>query len=396
MPAATGTPRLRQSLKLDGQVYASPLVVRGMTVVATENDTVYAFDQKHRQVWKQHLGAASPAQERDCGNIDPLGITGTPVFDAATGLVFVAPEYGGPPRHELVALDVSNGSVRWRRSLDLPGVETKAMQERGALTISDGRVWVAFGGLSGDCGGYKGRVIGMPLDGSGDPIAYTVPTTREAGIWTPPGPSVDAAGHLFVSVGNGESGPGDPYDYSDSVLELGTNAKLVDSYSPRTWAADNASDLDLGSQGPALVAKWVFIAGKSGTAYVLRQGHLGGIGGEVSSADLCRSFGGTAVLGDVVYVPCTSGVRAVRIDGDGTMHLLWHASESITGSPVVGGGRIWALDPKAGLLHALDPRTGRSLGQVRVGETSRFATPALYGNQVLVPTLAGLAVVTSS
>lgn len=396
MPAATGTPRLDAALKLDGQVYASPIVVGGVTVVATENNTVYAFDQSHRQLWKKHLGSPSPAQERPCGNIDPLGITGTPVFDKASGLVFVAPEYGGPPRHELVALDVTDGSVRWHRGIDLPGVETKAMQERGALAITGGRVWVPFGGLDGDCGGYKGRVVGIALDGTGEPIAYTVPTTREAGIWATPGPSVDASGHLVVAVGNGESGPGDPYDYSDSVLEIGADAQLVDSFSPSNWASDNASDLDLGSQGPTLIGKWIFIAGKSGTAYVLRRGALGRIGGQVSSAEVCKSFGGTSVVGDVVYVPCTDGVRAVRIDGNGRLHILWHAGESISGSPVVGGARIWALDPDAGVLHGLDPRSGKSLGRVSVGVTSRFATPALYGNKLYIPTLSGLVVVTSS
>lgn len=396
MPAAHGTPRVVASVKLDGQVYAAPIVAGGRTIVATEHDTVYAFTATGARIWRTHLGEPSPSGERDCGNIDPLGITGTPVFDEATGLVFVAAQYGGAPRHEMVALDVADGSVRWRRSIDVPGVETAAMQERGALTVTGGRVWVPFGGLDGDCGGYKGRVVGLALDGSGSPLTYTVPTTREAGIWTPPGPSVDAAGHLFVSVGNGESGQGDPYDYSDSVLELDANARLTDSFSPRSWAADNESDLDLGSQGPAFVGKWIFIAGKSGTAYVLRHDALGGIGGEVSRAELCRSFGGTAVVGDVVYVPCSDGLRAVRIDSSATMHELWHATESITGSPVVGGRRIWTLDTSAGVLHGLDPSSGRSLGQVRVGAVSRFATPALYGNKVLLPTLTGLAIISTS
>jgi len=396
MPPAHGTPRVVASLKLDGQVYASPIVVHGITVVATENDTVYAFDQANKQVWKTRLGSPSPAGERPCGNIDPLGVTGTPVFDKATGLVFVVAEYGGPPHHELVALDVADGSVRWHKSIDLPGVETAAMQERGALTITGGRVWVPFGGQDGDCGGYKGRVVGIALDGSGSPLVYTVPTTREAGIWTPPGPSVDAAGHLFVSVGNGASGQGDPYDHSDSVLELDANAKLADSFSPTSWPTDNEADLDLGSQGPAIVGKWIFVDGKSGTAYVLRRGALGGIGGEVTSAGVCKSFGGTAVVGNVVYVPCTDGVRAVRIDSSGTMQVRWHAADSITGSPVTGGGRIWTLDPGAGVLHGLDPISGASVAQVSVGMTSRFATPALYGNKVLVPTLTGLTVVTTS
>jgi len=396
MPPVSGAPQVTASIKLDEAVYASPIVVGGTTIVATENNTVYAFDAEFHQLWKRHLGAPSPSDERPCGNIDPLGITGTPVYDAGSGVVYVSPEYGGPPRHEVVALKLSTGAIAWHRSIDLPGVETKAMQERGALTITGGRVWIPFGGLAGDCGGYKGRVVGVNLDGTGDPIAYTVPTTREAGIWTPPGPVLDADGNLFVAVGNGVSGVGDPYDYSDSVLKVSPAAKLLDSYSPTTWPTDNDADLDLGSQGPALVGdKWVFSAGKSGTAYVLKQDDLGGVGGEVSQADVCASFGGTAVSGNVVYVPCTDGVRAVQIDDAGTMHVRWHADGAITGSPVVGGGRIWSVDP-TGTLHALDPKTGKSLQQVTIGETSRFATPAIYGKYVLVGTLDGLAVVSTS
>ena len=48
------------------------------------------------------------------------------------------------------------------------------------------------------------------------------------------------------------------------------------------------------------MGKWIFSAGKSGTAYVLNRNKLGGIGGQVSSAQLCRSFGGTAAYNDVV------------------------------------------------------------------------------------------------
>jgi outer membrane protein assembly factor BamB len=396
MPTASGPLHRIATLELDGQVYASPIVVGGTTIVATENNTVYAFDGHYRQVWKRHLGSPSPASERPCGNIDPLGITGTPVYDAGTRRIFVAPEFSGsPPRHELLALDARTGSITWRRSLDLPGVDASAMQERGALALTGGRVWVPFGGLAGDCGAYKGRVIGYRVDGTGAPVAYTVPTAREAGIWTPPGPVVDAAGTLYVSVGNGESGVGDRYDHSDSVLKLSPDARLIDSFSPRSWATDNEGDLDLGSQAPALVGPWVFIAGKSGTAYVLRRDHLGGIGGEVSSAGVCRSFGGTAVVGDVVYVPCLDGVRAVRVDGSGRIHVLWHADGAISGSPVVGGARVWALDPNGGVLHALDPATGRSRAAVRVGATSRFATPAISGSHLIVPTLTGITVVSA-
>ncbi|HZC69367.1 MAG TPA: PQQ-binding-like beta-propeller repeat protein [Jatrophihabitans sp.] len=391
MTAAHGPLRIGKRYSLDGNVYASPLVIGGRVVVATEHDTVYAIDHGH-VVWRRHLGTPAPQSQLPCGNIFPLGITGTPVY--RRGLIYVAAEFGGPPRHRLFALRLSTGHVVWRHTLDQPGVETRAMQERGALTYAGGRIWVPFGGLAGDCAGYKGRVVGVRIHGAHHAIKYTVPTQREAGIWTPPGPAWGGK-YLFVAVGNGAA-TSPPYDKSDSVLAIGKRAHLHQFFAPRSWPSDNAADLDLGSQGPALVGKWVFADGKRGRAYVLRRSHLGGVGGAVTNADLCTSFGGTAVVKSRVYVPCTDGVRAVRIGRHGHLHRVWHAASSITGSPVVGGGRVWALNPDAGVLYALGPRNGNVVRHIDVGATSRFATPALYGHKVLVPTLTGLTVVYTS
>jgi outer membrane protein assembly factor BamB len=397
MPTASGPLRRVQSLRLDGAVYASPIVVHGLTIVATEQDTVYAFDQSYRQVWKRSLGSPSPAEERLCGDINPLGITGTPVYDATTNRVFVVAEHGGSVRHQLYALNATSGRVAWSKSVDLPGVSAKDMQQRGALAIAGSRVWVPYGAQAGDCGNYKGRVVGVPVNGGGKVVSYTPPTRRGGGIWNPNGPTVDAAGRLFVVSANGAGLPGDAYDHTNTVLELDANAKLIDSFAPSDWAANNQGDVGLGSQGVALVGtKWAVLGGKSGPVYVLKQGHLGGIGGQVSVKNICLSFGGAAVDGNVVYLPCTDGVRAVRVDNAGQLHVRWHAAGSITGSPVIGGGRVWALDTTAGVLHALDPSTGRSLGQANVGVANRFATPALYGKDVIVPTLAGIAVVRTS
>ena len=393
MPVITRAPHLVATVRLDAPVYASPLVIGGLVIVATERDSVYALTTAGRIVWRRQLGAPAPRAALPCGNIDPSGITGTPVYDAGTGLVYVVAEHADPVRHDAVALDARTGTVAWTRALPLSGTSQDAMQQRSALTITAGRVWIAFGGRAGDCGQYRGTLVGIPLDGAGAAITFTVPTAREGGIWSPPGPSVDAQGRLYVPVGNGAAGPGDRYDYSDSVLGITAGGTLFTSFSPTTWASDNAADLDLGSQGPTLVGPWVFAAGKSGTAYVLRLGRLGGIGGQVSQAQLCASFGGTAVVGEAVYVPCTDGLRAVVVDSAGRLHVRWHAAASITGSPVVAGGRVWSLDVSAGVLFGLSPASGASLSRVAVGPVSRFATPAVYGSDLFVPTLAGLAIV---
>lgn len=399
MPAASGTPRVTHRLTLDGQVYASPLVVGDQTIVATENNTVYKLGPRYHRAWKIHLGPPSPASERPCGNIDPLGITGTPVYGYKFNVVYVAAELTDPLRHWLYAIDFSSGKVRWIRSLDLPGVETRAMQQRGALTISGRRVFVPFGGLAGDCGNYKGRVVGVYRNGDGPRISYTVPTAREGGIWTPPGPTVDSYHHLYVSVGNGAAGVGDRYDYTDSVLRLyGRNLQLSQYFSPTTWAQDNDADLDLGSMGPALVAgHWILAVGKSGIGYVLDKAHLGGVGGALDHGPVCQAaFGGSAVVSHVVYVPCADGVRAVKVDNTPSLHVLWKAGVTKTGSPVVGGGRVWSLDPYSGILYALDPADGHEINHVNVGGTTRFATPAIYSRRLVIPTLTGITVVSTS
>jgi hypothetical protein len=395
LPAFRGHLHMIRHIALDGAVYASPIVANGLTIVATENNTLYAFGAHSRLVWKHHLGAPSPASQRPCGDIDPLGITGTPIYAPKTRLVYVAAEFGASrPFHRLYALRVGSGSIAFQHTLDFAGVDRVAMQERGALTIAGGRVWTPFGGMAGDCGAYKGRVIGYNLNGKGSTVRYTVPTAREAGIWTPPGPTVGPNDNLFVAVGNGASEQGDRYDHSDSVLHIGTGGRLLDSFSPTSWASDNAQDLDLGSQGPAIVSeKWVFSAGKSGRSYVLRLGHLGGIGGQVSTAQLCTSFGGTAVRGDVVFVPCTDGMRAVRIDNSGHQHVRWHTQSSITGSPVIGGGVVWDLDTGSGRLYAVGTAGGNVRASIAVGTVTRFATPALSGRRILVGTTTGLTIV---
>jgi hypothetical protein len=397
MPRVRGRLKVIKSIKLDGAVYASPIAVNGVIVVATENDSVYGFGVHGRRLWHTKVGKPSPAFERDCGNINPLGITGTPIYSARTGDVYVVAEHRGKVGHDLIALSLRTGKVRWRRNVDLPGPTPAAMQQRGALAITGRRVWVSFGAQFGDCSNYKGRVVGVRLNGKGRRIMYNPSRHRQGGIGNPAGPTVGGSGHLYVVSANGSTFPGAAYDHTNSVLKLSASGKLIDSFAPTNWAQNNAGDVGLGSQGVALVGnKWAVLGGKSGPVYVLRQRRLGGIGGQASVKNICLSFGGSAVNGSVVYLPCTDGVRAVRVGSAGRLHVLWHAASSVAGSPVIGGGRVWALDQARGVLHALGPATGRTREQVRVGVTSRFATPAIYGNLMLVPTLTGVVFVRTS
>jgi outer membrane protein assembly factor BamB len=382
------------NVALDGAVYAEPLVVGGHILVATESNSVYSLDARTGQVeWHTNIGEPVPRSALPCGNIDPLGITGTPVYDSATGLVFAVAEVSGPA-HVLVGLDAHTGEVRVRRSADPEGMEPVAHQQRAALALSQGLVYIAYGGLFGDCGNYHGWVVASRTDGSGLLLAYQVPTNREGGIWAAAGPAVDGAGRLYVSVGNGSEVIGD-WDHSDSVLRLSPTLKLEDGFAPDQWKQDNLVDADLGSLGPVLLPdNLVFIAGKAGVGYLLHSNALGGVGGQMLAIPVCHAYGGAAVVGSTLFVPCNEGVQQIQVGPVGNLTLGWQAGR-VPGSPVVGGHTVYSLD-RGGTLYALDIETGKVRATVNVGATSRFATPTLYGDRVFIGTLAGIVAVAAS
>jgi outer membrane protein assembly factor BamB len=375
-------------------VYAEPLVVDGHVLIATEGNSVYSLDARTGQIeWQTRVGDPVPRSALPCGNINPLGITGTPVYDLASGLVFAVAEVTGPA-HILVGIDARTGQLKMRRSADPDGMEPRAHQQRAALALSEGMVYIAYGGLFGDCGNYHGWVVASRTDGSGALISYQVPTDREGGIWAPPGPVVDASGRLYVSVGNGSETVGN-WDHSDSVLRLSAGLKLEDGFAPEQWRKDNAADADLGSLGPVLLPNGlIFSAGKSGTGYLLRSDALGGVGGQVLAKPVCRAFGGAAVAGSTIFVPCNEGLQQVQIESGATFAIGWQTKQA-PGSPVIGGHTVYTLD-RSGTLYALDVNTGQARAQVNIGATSRFATPTLFQEYIFVGTMTGIAAISGS
>ena len=378
--------------QLDGAVYAEPLVVGGRVIVATENDSLYAFDSKTgNTLWHTNVGHAVAKSTLPCGDIDPLGITGTPVYDPATGLVFAVAEITGPT-HILVGLDVASGKVKVRRLADISGMNAIAYQQRAALALWKGMVYIAYGGLAGDCSDYRGTVLAARTDGSGSLLAFQVPTPREGGIWTPPGPAIDSQGHIYLAVGNGEKTSG-TWDHSDSILRLSSTLKLEDGFAPIHWGAENARDADLGSMGPILLPDgWIYADGKAGLGYLLKANNLGGVGGQAAVISLCTAFGGAAAIGSQVFVPCTTGLHEIKITSTGDITPGWQAPTNIQGSPIAGGHTIYDLDTQ-GVLYALNSTTGAVRASINVGGASRFATPTLAGTMVFVGTYAGIVAV---
>jgi outer membrane protein assembly factor BamB len=311
-----------------GNVYAQPLMWRepgsgkAMLIVATDQDEIYAIDAKSgAQVWARSLGEPVPRSALPCGNLSTLGVTGTPVIDPERATLYLDAMVmrGDEPRHEVYALKLADGSIEPGWPVDvgaaLKGSFTPAVQnERGALALFDGRVFVPYSGHFGDCGDYHGTVVGVS---ESDPAKVESFATRArgGGIWGQGGVTGDGKS-LFVATGNtfGARAWGD----GEAVLRLGPGlARPVDSrdyFAPSNWRFLDGTDRDLGSTAPIPldvpsakgVRRLIFAIGKAGDAYLLDRDDLGGIGRAVASAHVMANvtIASPAVwsAGDSVFV----------------------------------------------------------------------------------------------
>jgi outer membrane protein assembly factor BamB len=373
---------------LDGAVYGEPLLINGTLIAATEHNSVYGLNPRTgKQRWRTNLGTPQDRSQLPCGNIDPLGITGTPAYDARTGSVFVVAETAGG-HHTLWALNAKNGARRWHRSTDiLSGRNRSAEQERSALLVAHGRIITTYGGLWGDCDNYVGYLTSLATNGKGAMTHYAVPTDREAGMWSPAGPVIGQNGNVYVASGNGAETNG-KWDLSDSVTELTPKSlHRVNVFAPSTWKSDNVQDLDLGSSSPIPVNGRIVIAGKRGTVYLLKQS-LGGIGGDIAHSTGCTSFSGGARIGHRVVMPCREGIRLLAV-GRSSLHWKWTAS-GVYGSAVVAGKKVYVDDANSGELKVLSLRSGHVLSSHSVGSPTHFTSVVIDGNHIFVPTMSGI------
>jgi outer membrane protein assembly factor BamB len=379
---------------LDGQLYGEPLIYSGEVYVATENDTVYALSSTNGKVkWSRHVGSAVPSSRLPCGNISPsVGITGTPVIDPARDEIFVVADemVNGNPEHDLVGLSTTSGAVELRQRVDPSGADPTALLQRTGLALDAGRVVFAMGGNYGDCATYRGRVVSV-REGGSSPTFFTVDARgddNQGSIWMGgAAPVVDAKGNIWVSVGNGSvHAAGEAYDDSDSALELSASLRLKQFFAPANWPENNASDFDMSTAPVLLSDGQVIVSGKSRIVYLLNGAHLGGVGKEEASLGSACSQdidGGSATVGDVVYLPCVSGPVAVRASASPLrLAKLWSAN--VGGGPaVVAANLVWTVG-QDGVLYGLAPSTGRVRQQASIGALSNhFPTPSV-GDAMMV------------
>lgn len=381
-----------KSIALDGDVYAEPLIVGKVVLIATENNSLYELNADTGQIiWHSNFGSPVSGSSLPCGDIDPSGITGTPAIDPSSRTIFVVAFLQRPLHHELFAVDVDSGRVRYHLSIDPLGANAAVQQQRTALALANGYVYVAYGGLYGDCGSYHGWVVASRADGStsssgGAQLNYQVPTNREGGIWAPSGPAVNTQGDLFVATGNGNSNSA--FDYGNGVIRLSADLKPLDWFAPSNWAQLNVEDRDLGSTGPIILnSKLLFQIGKEGTGYLLNADKLGGIGGQAYSAHVCAgAYGGLAYSAPYVLVPCRDGVVALTVDLGSTpsFNVVWRSANFVAGPPIIAGNAVWTVDVRNGMMYALGLQNGLVLFQDKIGPVTHFTSLSAGDGQIFV------------
>ncbi len=313
---------------VDGQVYAQPLVKTGVVFrdgsthdvvfVATEHDSVYAFDANTLSpLWKDSFinpaAGITPASSASLAFTDlvpEVGITGTPVIDAATNTLFVVSEVQETMAgqltyaHQLHALDLATGAERLGGPLIIEasaagrGVgsvrgqvafQSKWELQRSALLLDNGSVYVAFSS-HGDLGPYHGWVLGYDSQTLRPTASYNItPNGQQGGIWMSGGGlASDTSGFIYLSSGNGTFHPRPRRgDYGDSIVKLAPSnlperLAVVDYYTPSSQAYLNANDLDLGSGGVMLLPNQagpfphLLVTGaKEGRLYLINRDNLG-------------------------------------------------------------------------------------------------------------------------
>src|SRR5215468_3759220 len=163
---------------ISGNVYAQPLYIEGgpngpMIIAVTESNNVYALNATTGAVIWQRTDIGPPVTSGlPCGNINPVGITGTPVVDLPSRrLFFDALIDGSTKKHFIYSLNVDTGATSSGWPVDVNATatyngmtfESRVQEERGGLALVNGIVYAAYSGYQGDCDDYHGWVVGVDI-----------------------------------------------------------------------------------------------------------------------------------------------------------------------------------------------------------------------------------------
>ena len=381
---------------ISGNVYGQPLYIEGgangpMVIVATESNNVYALNAvTGTAIWQCNVG--SPVTSGlPCGNINPVGITGTPVVDLPSrSLFFDALIDGATKKHFVYSLNVDTGDTNPGWPVDVNATATYngmtftslVQEERGGLALVNGIVYVAYSGYSGDCGAYHGWVVGVDINNPSNVHAWAT-TAIGGGIWGHGGIASDGT-NMFVVTGN-TFNTGGVWSGGEAIIRLQAGptwtGQPTDYWAPVNWLSLDNTDTDLGGVSATTInvpgatpSHLVLALGKDRNAYLVNRDNLGGIALPVAQANVGGINRGTSAVtyqtSQGTYFAFhneANAIRAYRITATNppTIVSAWSASQTGRGSPwVTTTGRandviVWVAGVAGDQrLHGYDGETG--------------------------------------
>jgi PQQ enzyme repeat len=395
--AANVTRDLNFNGTISGNVYAQPLYIENgpggaaMVIVVTESNNIYALDAiTGTVIWHRNVGAPVTSG-LPCGNISPLGITGTPVVDLVSrSLFFDAMIDGATKKHLIFSLNVDTGMTNpgWPVNVNAKATYngmtfTSLIQnQRAALGLVNGVVYVPYSSHLGDCGTFHGWVVGVPTNNPTSVTAWAT-TAIGGGIWGHGGVASDGT-NMFVVTGN-TFNTGGNWGGGEAMIRLQAgpifSGNPTDYWAPTNWLSLDNGDIDLGGCGPVLIdvpgatpSQLVLALGKDGNAYLLKRNNLGGITAPVASANVASSVRGQAAASYrtsqgtyFVFRNGSSSVSAYKITATTPPGITsaWSVSQTGQGSPWVtttngtNNAIVWVAGAQGDQrLHAYNGDTG--------------------------------------
>jgi cell division septation protein DedD len=384
---------------ISGNVYAQPLYIEGgpsgpMIIAVTEANNIYALNANTGTViWQRNVGTPVTSG-LPCGNINPLGITGTPVVDLPSrSLFFDAMVDGATKKHFIYSLNVDTGATNPGWPVDVNATAnyngitfTSLVQnERGGLALVNGIVYVAWSGHLGDCGTYHGWVVGVPMNNPSNVRAWAT-TAIGGGIWGHGGVASDGT-NMFVVTGNTFATNGN-WMGGEAIIRLQAGpiwtGQPTDYWAPTNWLNLDNGDTDLGGCSATLIdvpgatpSQLVLALGKDGKGYLLNRNNLGGIAAPVASASLPTAVRGQSAATyrtsqGTYFVFHTEGnaVSAFKINpaSPPTISSAWTVSQTglgsawVTSTDGINNVIVWVAGAGGdGRLHGYNGDTGAAV-----------------------------------
>jgi hypothetical protein len=416
------------SCTVDGAIYVQPLWMPNLMIggrqhnvvfVATQHDSLYAFDADTSpcaMLWHVSLiDAAHGGTSGETsvpyslvgggnGDIKPeIGVTGTPVIDLSTNLLYVVSKSidrsGTTFYQRLHQINLFNGNENLASgpvviSGTYPAINLtvtfSARQEnqRAGLALVNGVVYVAWAAHE-DAGPWYGWVMGFDAATMAQLYTFnTTPNTSEGGVWMGGGaPSADSSGYLYVITGNGpfdataSSPPNN--DYGDSFLKLTNDLKVSQYFTPSDESNDNSTDNDFGSGGTSVVVDLpangnlpnhlVIGGGKDGYLCLLNRDAMGGFSGTNSGAVQVLNLG-NGIYGTPAY--WNSSFYLAGGGGHLQQLVLNSSTYQLNGSPASTSATAYGY---LGAVPSISSRPDGTNAIVWTLENTNFCTTASPG-----------------